>query len=339
MTIEKRNEIAELVLYLGWYRYKDQTYDYDSIRSDIAEGMDVIIGHRFLHRVYLIVYGSTFPQMRRYNISVLLFGLKMNQELDFILNHLFDGDLKEFEEFVVPILQRIGLIYNFNGIHEFDDNVHETILFGLGIEIYSNDSKNDYFIELFSQLHCDFSMPYWLNDPKLLVGESSRFGGMVRQILTFFIGLWINDAHSIVGTQFAYSPLLLDSFKQKIENLGYTFSYCIEDVGSILNLYVYFHFKKEIIFLFSLLTDFNLKENFNVRRLFLKRGISFLKSFVGGLDLNQFSYQRTQAIDLFEDQYLENLITPIVRIEINPDIELVSLEEFSKRYFWEMPDL
>jgi len=339
MTIEKRNEIAELVLYLGWYRYKDQTYDYDSIRSDIAEGMDVIIGHKFLHRVYLIVYGSAFPQMRRYNISVLLFGLKMNQELDFILNNLFDGDLKEFEEFVVPILQRIGLIHNINGINEFDDNLHETILFGLGIEIYTIDSKNDYFTELFSQLHGDFSMPYWLNDPKLSGGELSQFKSTVIQILPFFVGLWIKDAHSLVETQFAYSPLLLDSFKQKIENLGYTFSYCIEDIASMLDLFVYFHFKKEIIFLFLLFKDYDLGIYFNVRRHFLKRGILFLRSIGGGLDLNQFSYQRTQPIDLFEDEFLENLITPTIRIEINPEIKLVSYEEFSKNYFLEMPDL
>ena len=339
MTIEKRNEIAELVLYLGWYRCKDQTYDYDSIRSDIAEGMDVIIGHRFLHRVYLIVYGSTFPQMRRYNISVLLFGLKMNQELDFILNHLFDGDLKEFEEFVVPILQRIGLIYNLNGIQEFDDNVHEILLFGLGIEVFSNNSKDDYFIELFSQLHGDFSKPFWLNDPKLSDGELSRFGGMVIQMFPFFVGRWINNAHSLVGTQFAYSPLLLDSFKQKIENLGYTFSYCIEDVDSILNLFVYFHFKKEIILLFLLFKDYDLRIYFNVRRHFLKNGILFLRLIGGGVDLNQFNYLRTQPIDLFEDQFLENLMTPNIRIEFNPDIELVSFKEFSKRYFWEIPDL
>lgn len=339
MTIEKRNEIAELILYLGWYRSKDQTYNYDFIRNDIAKGMDVIIGHRFLHRVYLVVYGSAFPQMRKYNISVLLFGLKMNQELDFILNHLFDGDLKEFEEFVVPILQRIGLIYNSNGIHEFDDNVHETILFGLGIEIYSRDSKNDDFIELFSHLHHDFSKPYWLSDPKLSEGEFSLFKSTVLKILPFFVGRWIKDAHSLVETQFAHSPWLLDSFKQMIENLEYTFSYCIEDVDSILNLFVYFHFKKEIILIFLFLKDYDLGIYFNVRRQFLKRGINFLQLFGGGLDFNPFSYQQTQAIDLFEEQFLGNVPAPTIRIEINQEIELVSFEEFSKRYFGEMRDL
>ncbi|NBU72214.1 MAG: hypothetical protein EBS53_12350 [Bacteroidetes bacterium] len=82
-----------------------------------------------------------------------------------------------------------------------------------------------------------------------------------------------------------------------------------------------------------------MQEYYNVRKWFLKRGFSILKSIVGGLDLNQFSYQRTQPIDLFEDQFLENLITPTIRIEINPEIKLVSFEEFSKNYFLEMPDL
>lgn len=339
MTIEKRNEIAELVLFLGWYRHKNNDYDYDSITKEISDGMNSIIDNPFLNRVYLMVYGSNFPEMRRYNISVLLFGLKLKDELDFIQNRLFSGKLKEFEEFVIPILQRIGWIHQIDQLQEFDFHVHDQILFNFNIEVRDNDPEMDYFVDLFSNYDPNFSKSYWLNDLFSDSKEKNRVYGLVIDLISFFLGSCVNEAHHLIGTQIAYSPFLLKSIKNKIDDLGYSihpneFSYS----KVVLNLYVFFHFKKEIILIFLLIKDCHQGMYKPLRKCYFRSGHDFFFNMLKiKAAVSEYSY--TRIVDPYGEDYLLHQEVPDVLFEFDPHIELLSFSDFASRYFLEIPEL